>query len=151
MSILPPPPTHQARRSPTVELSPFPSTDLQNQRPEINGPLDSQDKPSHPIFGNFNMLGGPQNNSTQSDSPTQSEGNSPESSRSSSDASQYVLEKNLPNPPYHVFSMARKKQLVYIVSLAGLFSPLSSNIYFPALGDIALVSSLLLVGLVLHF
>ncbi|RFU32908.1 hypothetical protein B7463_g3431, partial [Scytalidium lignicola] len=43
--------------------------------------------------------------------------------------------------PYHVFSAAKKKQLVYIVSLAGLFSPLSSNIYFPALSQIATVLS----------
>jgi hypothetical protein len=43
-------------------------------------------------------------------------------------------------PPYHVFSRSRKKQMVYIVSLAGLFSPLSSNIYFPALGDVSKVS-----------
>lgn len=35
---------------------------------------------------------------------------------------------------YHVFTTKRKKQIVWIVSLAGLFSPLSSNIYFPAMG-----------------
>jgi hypothetical protein len=40
-------------------------------------------------------------------------------------------------PAYHVFTTRKKWELVYIVSLAGLFSPLSSNIYFPALGDIA--------------
>lgn len=44
------------------------------------------------------------------------------------------------SPPYHVFSRSRKKQLVYIISLAALFSPLSSNIYFPALGDVSRVS-----------
>ncbi|KAL1983994.1 hypothetical protein VTN96DRAFT_9679 [Rasamsonia emersonii] len=44
------------------------------------------------------------------------------------------------SPPYHVFSRSRKKQMVYIVSLAALFSPLSSNIYFPALGDVSRVS-----------
>lgn len=43
-------------------------------------------------------------------------------------------------PPYHVFSRRRKKEMVYIVSLAGLFSPLSSNIFFPALGSVARVS-----------
>lgn len=48
-----------------------------------------------------------------------------------------ILEKPLPDPPYHVFSRKEKWALVYIVSLAGLFSPLSSNIYFPALGAIA--------------
>ena len=41
--------------------------------------------------------------------------------------------------PYHVFDLKKKKQLVLIASLAGLFSPLSSNIYFPALDAIAKV------------
>ncbi|KAJ5240920.1 uncharacterized protein N7469_002511, partial [Penicillium citrinum] len=40
-------------------------------------------------------------------------------------------------PPYHVFSRSRKLQIVCIVSLAAIFSPLSSNIYFPALGEIS--------------
>jgi len=44
-----------------------------------------------------------------------------------------------PLEPYHVFSRREKWCAVWIVSLAGLFSPLSSNIYFPALGDISLV------------
>jgi hypothetical protein len=57
----------------------------------------------------------------------------------SSASSVYSLEKNIPEPPYHVFSRSKKKQLVYIASLAGLFSPLSSNIYFPALGQISRV------------
>ena len=48
-------------------------------------------------------------------------------------------DRNLPETPYHVFSMTQKRLLVYIVSLAGLFSPLSSNIYFPALGAISRV------------
>ncbi|KAK4220308.1 major facilitator superfamily domain-containing protein [Rhypophila decipiens] len=48
-----------------------------------------------------------------------------------------ISEKPLPEPPYHVFTRKEKWALVYIVSLAGLFSPLSSNIYFPALGAIA--------------
>lgn len=43
-----------------------------------------------------------------------------------------------PEPaPYHVFSLAKKRQLVYIVSFGALFSPLSSNIYFPAQDQIA--------------
>lgn len=49
------------------------------------------------------------------------------------------LEKQKPEPPYHIFTLRQKKLLVYIVSLAGLFSPLSSNIYFPALDTIAKV------------
>ncbi|KAF2085890.1 MFS general substrate transporter [Saccharata proteae CBS 121410] len=53
----------------------------------------------------------------------------------SSPARQKALSEQ--KPPYHVFDHRRKRLLVYIVSLAGLFSPLSSNIYFPALGAIA--------------
>lgn len=48
-----------------------------------------------------------------------------------------MSEKPLSDPPYHVFTRREKWALVYIVSLAGLFSPLSSNIYFPALEAIA--------------
>jgi hypothetical protein len=51
-------------------------------------------------------------------------------------------DRSLPETPYHVFSTQQKRVLVYIVSLAGLFSPLSSNIYFPALNAIADVSDL---------
>ncbi|RDW61323.1 hypothetical protein BP5796_11215 [Coleophoma crateriformis] len=57
--------------------------------------------------------------------------------RNSSISSIASLDKALPEPPYHIFTLAKKKQLVYIVSLAGLFSPLSSNIYFPALNQIS--------------
>ncbi|KAH8689006.1 major facilitator superfamily domain-containing protein [Talaromyces proteolyticus] len=45
--------------------------------------------------------------------------------------------KQIDQQPYHIFSRKRKKQMVYIVSFAALFSPLSSNIYFPALGDVS--------------
>ncbi|KAK3397523.1 major facilitator superfamily domain-containing protein [Sordaria brevicollis] len=40
-------------------------------------------------------------------------------------------------PPYHVFTKNEKWLVTVIIALAGLFSPLSSNIYFPALGAIA--------------
>ncbi|VUC30109.1 unnamed protein product [Clonostachys rosea] len=40
-------------------------------------------------------------------------------------------------PPYHIFSRRQKWNLVFLVSLAGSFSPLSSNIYFPAVDSIA--------------
>lgn len=49
------------------------------------------------------------------------------------------LQKTLPEVPHHVFDRRQKRWMVYIVSFAGLFSPLSSNIYFPALGNIARV------------
>ncbi|KAA8572771.1 hypothetical protein MFRU_003g01070 [Monilinia fructicola] len=48
-----------------------------------------------------------------------------------------VYKREVEEIPYHVFSISKKRQLVYIVSLAGLFSPLSSNIYFPALKEIS--------------
>ncbi|KAK4646896.1 uncharacterized protein QC761_100630 [Podospora bellae-mahoneyi] len=38
---------------------------------------------------------------------------------------------------YHAFARREKRLMVWIVSFAGLFSPLSSNIYFPALGAIS--------------
>lgn len=63
-------------------------------------------------------------------------------SASSSQSELDVLKKMTPiteDPPYHVFTLTQKRRLVYIVSLAALFSPLSSNIYFPALGAIATV------------
>lgn len=42
-----------------------------------------------------------------------------------------------PEPPYHIFSKKQKWNLVILVSLAGSFSPLSSNIYFPAISSIS--------------
>ncbi|KAJ5576066.1 hypothetical protein N7535_002992 [Penicillium sp. DV-2018c] len=42
-----------------------------------------------------------------------------------------------PEPPYHVFSRPRKLLIVCIVSFAAIFSPLSSNIYFPAIAEIS--------------
>ncbi|CAI7576462.1 unnamed protein product [Penicillium pancosmium] len=55
-----------------------------------------------------------------------------------SSASEMNLESQLPPPAaYHVFSRPRKLEMVCIVSMAAIFSPLSSNIYFPALGTIA--------------
>ncbi|CAI6018180.1 unnamed protein product [Clonostachys chloroleuca] len=44
---------------------------------------------------------------------------------------------NSESPPYHIFTRRQKWNLVYLVSLAGSFSPLSSNIYFPAVDTIA--------------
>jgi hypothetical protein len=52
----------------------------------------------------------------------------------------FVSLKNNEAPPYHILTSSQKKVLVYIVSMAGMFSPLSSNIYFPAIGKIANVS-----------
>jgi hypothetical protein len=45
-----------------------------------------------------------------------------------------------PDPPHSIFTRKQKKMLVYIVSMAAIFSPLSSNIYFPAVDTIAKVS-----------
>ncbi|KAI0133551.1 major facilitator superfamily domain-containing protein [Xylariales sp. AK1849] len=46
-------------------------------------------------------------------------------------------EKSRVENQQHVFSISKKRICLYIVSLAGLFSPLSSNIYFPATVAIA--------------
>lgn len=45
-----------------------------------------------------------------------------------------------PEEVYHVFSKGRKKLLIGIIGAAGLFSGLSSNIYFPSLDAIARAS-----------
>ncbi|CEO59339.1 hypothetical protein PMG11_04018 [Penicillium brasilianum] len=42
-----------------------------------------------------------------------------------------------PQPPYHILSKKQKWNLVIFVSLAASFSPLSSNIYFPAIDAIS--------------
>ncbi|KAJ5360131.1 Major facilitator superfamily domain general substrate transporter [Penicillium concentricum] len=56
----------------------------------------------------------------------------------STPAESISLESQTPlSPPYHVFPRSRKLLMVIIVSLAAIFSPLSSNIYFPALTDVA--------------
>ncbi|KAJ6164428.1 hypothetical protein N7470_003100 [Penicillium chermesinum] len=54
-----------------------------------------------------------------------------------SPASISLENQSSPPPVYHVFTRTRKLQIVCIVSLAAIFSPLSSNIYFPALGMIS--------------
>ncbi|KAJ5836330.1 Major facilitator superfamily domain general substrate transporter [Penicillium robsamsonii] len=56
----------------------------------------------------------------------------------STPAESIKLESQAPvSPSYHVFPRSRKLLMVIIVSLAAIFSPLSSNIYFPALTDVA--------------
>jgi len=91
-------------------------------------------------FQSFNSPGGSRRkDNSRSDNSSLNSDDSRPSSSSSTLRSNYSLEKSLPDPPYHVFSRAQKKNIVYIISLAGLFSPLSSNIYFLALGQISRV------------
>ena len=71
---------------------------------------------------------------------TQSEKQSPDVS---SDSSDLESQSSLSTPVYHVFSQSQKLRMVYTVSLAAIFSPLSSNIYFPALALISKVSETL--------
>ena len=42
-----------------------------------------------------------------------------------------------PDPPFSIFSRREKTFLVVMASLAALFSPLSANIYYPALNVLA--------------
>nr|POE54500.1 itaconate transport protein [Quercus suber] len=39
--------------------------------------------------------------------------------------------------PWSVFTVAQKRMIVFLVAIAGFFSPLSANIYFPALNTLA--------------
>ena len=42
-----------------------------------------------------------------------------------------------PEPPFSIFSPSEKRFIVVIASLAALFSPLSANIYYPALNTLS--------------
>jgi multidrug resistance protein len=41
------------------------------------------------------------------------------------------------SPPHSIFSLTQKRYIAFMVSWAGFFSPLSGNIYFPALNTLA--------------
>ncbi|KAK5119583.1 hypothetical protein LTR85_007412 [Meristemomyces frigidus] len=41
------------------------------------------------------------------------------------------------SPPFSIFTTKQKRFIVFMVALAGFFSPLSANIYFPALNTLA--------------
>lgn len=51
-----------------------------------------------------------------------------------------INERIRPEPPYHVLPHGKKKTMMYLAAIAGMFSSLSANIYFPALGQISTVS-----------
>ncbi|KAK3314847.1 major facilitator superfamily domain-containing protein [Apodospora peruviana] len=57
-------------------------------------------------------------------------------------STKYQKRRTFPNqkPPYHVFSKSQKWFVIIIIGAAGLFSGLSSNIYFPAMNEIASVT-----------
>jgi len=163
--LLHPPPTYHA-----ATLSSLTNEDVPEEQTQFSSSYALRPKRTYPearltsnrgmnrqstlVFADFNNFESPRGSRTgrrtgqdeESSEYDSSAPNSPSIEKhgiKSSATSTYSLDKKLPEPPYHVFSLAKKKQLVYIVSLAGLFSPLSSNIYFPALGQISKVSRLL--------
>jgi hypothetical protein len=48
-----------------------------------------------------------------------------------------VEEQRQPVAPYSAFTRAQKRFIVFSASWAGFFSPVSSQIYFPALNSVA--------------
>jgi hypothetical protein len=64
--------------------------------------------------------------------------------RSTFSVSTVVPEQVHHEPPYNVFSPRKRKALMYLCAVAGMFSSLSANIYFPAVGQISRVSILIL-------
>ncbi|KAF4626811.1 hypothetical protein G7Y89_g11352 [Cudoniella acicularis] len=62
--------------------------------------------------------------------------------------------KSLPRPPYHVFDTTKKKRTLYMVAIVGVLTPLSTFIYFPALGAILrefhLNAELVLLTITIH-
>ncbi|KAA8913035.1 major facilitator superfamily domain-containing protein [Sphaerosporella brunnea] len=48
-----------------------------------------------------------------------------------------TLVNQQPDPSLHLFSRRKKKAIIHLMAIAALFSPLSSNIYFPAIESIS--------------
>jgi hypothetical protein len=51
--------------------------------------------------------------------------------------SQGQEEQQLPEPPFSIFTSSERRFIVVMASLAALFSPLSANIYYPALNALS--------------
>ena len=51
--------------------------------------------------------------------------------------SQAQQEQQLPEPPFSILSPSERRFIVLLASLAALFSPLSANIYYPALNTLS--------------
>ncbi len=51
--------------------------------------------------------------------------------------SQEQEEQQPPEPPFSIFSPSERRFIVSVASLAALFSPLSANIYYPALNTLS--------------
>lgn len=50
---------------------------------------------------------------------------------------EFLQEATTNTPPWSVFTSKQKRFIVFMVAMAGFFSPLSANIYFPALTTLA--------------
>lgn len=53
------------------------------------------------------------------------------------DPSQEQEEQQPPEPPFSIFTPGERRFIVVMASLAALFSPLSANIYYPALNTLS--------------
>jgi len=61
----------------------------------------------------------------------------PEAIPETSNRSAAVNETSQPHDPYTIFTKLQKRWIVLLVAFAGMFSPLSSFIYYPAITSIA--------------
>lgn len=57
--------------------------------------------------------------------------------REPDDSSQELEAQQPPEPPFSILSPGEKRFVIVIASLAALFSPLSANIYYPALNTLS--------------
>lgn len=101
------------------------------------------DNPNHSYILSTSSLNTPVNGSTtqsgyNSGDETAAESESNRPLPSAVDIEARINHAKTDEPPYHVFTKRQKWNFVYLVSLAGSFSPLSSNIYFPAINTISL-------------
>lgn len=54
------------------------------------------------------------------------------------DEDQQIRDASLQNVPYSIFTRAQKRWIVLCIAFAGMFSPLSSFIYYPAINSLAM-------------
>ncbi|KAK4892480.1 hypothetical protein LTR28_002316, partial [Elasticomyces elasticus] len=104
--------------------------DLRNQRIDLH----------QPGRGGADMPGSTESPSTSSSTQSVSENDNVDNNNTDIDHSrdlEAISTVATSTPPWSVFTPRQKKFIVFMVACAGFFSPLSANIYFPALNTLS--------------
>ncbi|CAI6337520.1 unnamed protein product [Periconia digitata] len=112
-----------------------------SQQPRSQDPVLTADQHPHVIGGSLQKPGSPEHR--EDDDLEAGRANSSKHSsihmhieKHDKDSEANTIVMDLP-PPYSVFTRRKKLFVVFLAALGGLFSPLSANIYFPALPALA--------------